>query len=397
MTDNDEIVPLRDAKHRALSPSPSKPGHQPSILEITDPVALEGKPVPERRWVVERWIPHGSVTLLGGDGGLGKSLLVQMLATAAAADVPWLGMRVAHMKSLCIFCEDDSDEIHRRQVAINRHHKLDFADLTGTSWQSRIVEDNALVDYRVIESGVRGRLEPTVLYHSIRRYVGDNGIQLLILDSLHDLFPGNENSRPEVRRFTQYLARIALNMDGAVILTAHPSVSGLASGSGLSGSTAWNNAVRSRLYLTRPPQDEDAGPDEDARVLSCKKSNYARANETMKLRWCDGIFTRENLAESGGFIDSRDKATRECEIKEMFLLALDKLTKQGRHVNSHKNQQNYAPKVMKTLTDFNGCGRREIEHAMNRLFEKGKIRIAQAGPPSRPRSFIARATKDAEP
>ncbi len=45
---------------------------------------FEGEVIPERRWLVPDWIPQGQVTLLGGDGGVGKSLLAQQLMTSLA-------------------------------------------------------------------------------------------------------------------------------------------------------------------------------------------------------------------------------------------------------------------------------------------------------------------------
>jgi AAA domain len=44
--------------------------------------SLEGKPVPEREWLVRDLIPAKNVTLLYGDGGTGKSLLALQLGAA---------------------------------------------------------------------------------------------------------------------------------------------------------------------------------------------------------------------------------------------------------------------------------------------------------------------------
>jgi hypothetical protein len=63
-----------------------------------DPRALEGQPVPARRFVVTPWIPMGRATGLYGAGGVGKTTLMQMLCTATAlnpAKFPnanWLGL-----------------------------------------------------------------------------------------------------------------------------------------------------------------------------------------------------------------------------------------------------------------------------------------------------------------
>ncbi|MDP6385061.1 MAG: hypothetical protein QGI93_02590, partial [Planctomycetota bacterium] len=48
-------------------------------------------------------------------------------------------------------------------------------------------------------------------------------------------------------------------------------------GSGFSGSTAWNNSVRSRLYLTKPKLGDDDQADHRTpeRLLRAMKSNYS--------------------------------------------------------------------------------------------------------------------------
>ena len=48
-----------------------KPGY------IVNPAKLMGKKIPQREWLVEGMIPHKTVTLLTGDGGLGKSLPIK--------------------------------------------------------------------------------------------------------------------------------------------------------------------------------------------------------------------------------------------------------------------------------------------------------------------------------
>jgi RecA-family ATPase len=55
-------------------------------------------------------------TSLYGAGGEGKTLLAQMLATACAVGGNWLGLTVKRCRSLLIFCDDDQDEMHRRQA-----------------------------------------------------------------------------------------------------------------------------------------------------------------------------------------------------------------------------------------------------------------------------------------
>ena len=56
----------------------------PEPLKIIDPTAWQNQPVPERQWLVPGLIPLHNVTLLAGDGGLGKSILAMQLMAACA-------------------------------------------------------------------------------------------------------------------------------------------------------------------------------------------------------------------------------------------------------------------------------------------------------------------------
>ena len=95
----------------------------------------------------------------------------------------------------------------------------------------------------------------------------------------------DENQRAQARQFISLLRKLAHKYNCAVVVLAHPSLSGLNSGSGTSGSTAWSNSVRSRFYLQRLQDD-----DPDKRVLTLEKNNYARIGTEINLRWEDGCF-----------------------------------------------------------------------------------------------------------
>jgi RecA-family ATPase len=352
--------------------------YRPPKLDAFVADRWQGVSIPERQWIAQPWIPRGAVTLLGGAGGEGKSLLSQMLLTSVALGRPWLGLDVAAVRCLGIFCEDDEGELQRRQADINRAYNADMADLDALHVFSAVGEDNALVAYGTTETGGRGLLEPTDFYRSIRAYIAEHGIQLVVLDSLHDLFPGNENSRPEVRRFVQYLIAMALDMDGAVILTAHPSLSGMSSGSGMSGSTAWNNAVRSRLYLSRPEAEGDAEPDDDARVLSRMKANYARKGDKIPLQWCDGVFVRPD-ADEFGFVAAVDRAAQRRRCQDVFLDLLARREAEGRPVSAKSRSSNYAAAEFAKHPHRQGYGKTDFERAMEALFSERRIEIVTYG------------------
>jgi RecA-family ATPase len=264
---------------------------------VISPVSQQGQPVPPRRWIVEGLIPAGNVTMLAGDGGLGKSLLALQLLTCTAIGKPWLGFGTLACPCLGVFCEDDLDELHRRQADINAHYECAFSDLASCTWMPRVGENNLLMTF-----GKDGPGQTTSFYGEVLRQVEALKARLVALDSLHDLFGGDENRRAEARQFIAALRTLVLRYDGAVLLLCHPSLSGMNTGTGTAGSTAWNNAVRSRLYLTRPTpskrtdqaqSQEDEG-DANERVLKTMKANYSGLGGKVRLLWQDGVFVRQD-------------------------------------------------------------------------------------------------------
>jgi len=341
-----------------------------SSLGIIDPIRWQGQPIPPRRWIVEGLVPHGSVTMLGGDGGLGKSLLTMQLLTAAATGRFWLGETVMPCRALGVFCEDEADELHRRMADILDANGLAFADLEDLQLVSRVGMANEFLS-RDKYGKPKGA---SAFYVQVLEQARAFGAQLVVLDGLHDLFDGNENSRPEARQFVNMLRRIALEVDGAVVLCAHPSMSGLNSGSGTSGSTAWNNAVRSRLYLTRPRADDE--PDPDVRVLRSMKSNYGKVGDEIRLRWKAGVFVRDGGEMAHGPVV---QITRQ----QAFLACLDAATEQGRFPSEAVNSPRFAPRLFATMPQAAGLSRKDLEKAMRDLFDEGRIKVGSVSGPDR--------------
>ena len=96
-------MPPRDQSFSIDSFAPANPRHAVSNIPLIDPIALQGVAVPERSWIVRDWIPNYQVTMLNGDGGIGKSLLAQQLLTSCATGNSWLGLDVKPCKALAFF------------------------------------------------------------------------------------------------------------------------------------------------------------------------------------------------------------------------------------------------------------------------------------------------------
>src|SRR4029078_8585315 len=115
--------------------------------------------------------------------------------------------------------------------------------------------------------GPKRKLDATPRFHELKASVAELRPPLLVLDTLADFFAGDEISRTHARQFIGMLRGLAIEFERCILLLAHPSLSGMSSGSGTSGSTAWSNSVGSRLYLERVKDDRGVEQDTDARVL----------------------------------------------------------------------------------------------------------------------------------
>jgi len=341
--------------------------------------SLNGKAVPARQWLVDGLVPQKTVTLFSGDGGTGKSLLALQLAVAVSTERAWIGNPVSKGRVIYISAEDDDDELHRRVDDILRAEGCSYSALAGLTLRSLAGEDALLA----VDSQLA--LMKTALFEELDARAAEDTPALIVIDTLADVYPANENDRAKVRQFVGILRGLALKRKCAVMLLAHPSLTGLNSGTGTSGSTAWNNSVRSRLYLSRI-SDNGYEADPDARVLTTMKANYGRIGGEINVRWQAGVFVAQ--AWPTGF----EALAVGAKCERVFLQLLDQHIETGVRV-SQSGGRNYAPKLFAEHPDNEGCTQRAFRTAMSSLFARKTITISEDGPPSKRRSFIMRAAQ----
>ena len=244
------------------------------------PASWAGKDPPRRDWMVENAFVRGSVALVSGDGGIGKSLLMQQLCTCAALGRQWLGMATQAGRTLFFGCEDDRDELWRRQSGICRSLAIDMTDLgeAGMEIAPRVGRDNILSRLERTD----WQMQPTRLMERLLAYCLDRGVSYVVIDTATQTFAGNQNDEQQVTAYVNQLRRLAIAIQGVVVITKHPSMAGRALGTGESGSVSWNNAVRARLYLNRDKSNN--------LTLRVMKSNYGPAGEEYPIRWERGCF-----------------------------------------------------------------------------------------------------------
>ena len=364
----------------AATPPPAVPYTQ-NGLKLIDPSTFIGTP-PARRWIWPDWIPSGAVTALYGDGGTGKSLLAMQLMTAVATSTPFLGQhQVMECRALGFFCEDDEEELWRRQEAICASAGLPLSALSNMRLISGVGKDNTLIRFE--RPGAPPQL--TGLYDKILEAALNFEAKLVVIDGAADTFGGNENDRQMVRQYIGVaLTKMAREIDGAVVLLAHPSRSGLQGGDYSGGSTGWNNSVRSRISLAHA-KDDASGP---GRRLRREKSNYAGRHDEIQLVYGDGVL-RPSRGSTAGVPQARGEVAT-----AVFLACLDEATTANRPVSDASRAGNYAPKTFARTpkAKAEGLTKEDFTHAMEALFSAGSITMQAYGKPSAGTRKIIRAS-----
>jgi len=169
--------------------------------------------------------------------------------------------------------EDDEKEIWRRMVPIVQHYGATMPDLVGKFH----VLDFAGKDAVLAAPDHYGVMQPTPLFKQLREAACDIKPKLIGLDTGADVFAGNENDRSQVRQF----------------VNTHPSLTGISTGTGLSGSTGWHNSVRARAYLHSATTAKGEEPDPELRELTFMKNQYGPKDDRVLLRWKNGLFVPE--------------------------------------------------------------------------------------------------------
>lgn len=282
-------------------------------LDLTPVSAWAKAPPPRpREWVMEGMIPAGRVTSLLGAGGLGKTLVALQIALHVSLGRSLFGVQVKGGPVLGIFCEDEEDELNRRLRAACEAERLTLEDADRLVARSRDGYDNILATFD------HDHIRMTGFYAELEATVKEMRPTLVILDTLADIFAGDLLSTTHARQFIKVaLGGLCVRYGCAILLLAHPSKAGLASGEGDGFSGAWSNSVRSRLYVSRPkpPDAPDGEPSTDVLdrlVFEVKKANYSKGDVRLPLRYESGAFVldADPIVGSVGPSAARTKTAR---------------------------------------------------------------------------------------
>lgn len=350
---------------------------RPAYAAIT-PASWKGTQPEQQRWLAAARVPSGDLTIMSGNGGSGKTeIITQLLVHVAAGLGDWLGCTIEEGAVLFLSCEEPEHNIRDRVERICKHRCIDPYKLPDLHLLFPDLESTWLV-----HANKDGRLARAPLLDWLETWIVEHKPRLVVVDNVAAVFDGEAIARRQVRAFLAMLRKIAREHDTAIVLLDHPSVRGMADGSGTANSVDWRNSVRSMLHLSDPEKD-----DPDARALTVTKSNYGRTGEKVTLRWSGLTFTTAMAGEASPYRASADR-----DVDEMFLRLLDRFSAQGRTVRPSTGRGS-APAEMADEHDAGGIKAEAFRAAMGRLLTAGTIRIVESGPPSKRVKHIERAAQ----
>jgi len=326
---------------------------------------------PEQSWFRNGWL-HSGTTLLAGAGGEGKSTLVQHEPTCGALGRPYFAAECEPYRSLVWNCEDEHDDMWRRQERICEHERIGMPELDGKlHLVSRYGCENALM------AEVQRTLVSTSLFEELRQQVNDLMIDVLWLDNVAHMFLGSHDDRTQVTQFINLLNGLVRGRSFGVVLVAHVS---RALGSEFSGSVAWENAARMRWYFgSKLPDtqrdDADEAPSLETRFIAKRKSNYS-ARDVVRMTMRNGLLVPDAPpGHVGGLVVQLD----ERKAEEIVVAGFRSLRGMGLVPTDSKNSPEYLPRQMIDKGLGCGYGKGELAKAMNRLMTAGAFSRGVAG------------------
>ena len=252
----------------------------PPLLRPVSVADALSNPAPPPVFVWDGYLPRGTVALFGAHGGTGKSTIALMLLVCAALGRPLFGVPTIRTRTLFVSLEDGANVVRHRLASICRAWGIDPVELHDGL---HIVDGTDNPELFACEGRSAG--EPTATHGELSRLVQAEGYGLVVVDNASDAYGGDEIQRRQVRAFMRLLGGIAKLTDCAVMLLAHVDkttsrAKRAEGGEGYSGSTAWHNSARSRLFMTRG--------DDGLLTLEHQKSNLGRCREPLTLEWPEG-------------------------------------------------------------------------------------------------------------
>lgn len=220
---------------------------------------LFGNEIQERaiEWLWDQYLPMGSLILLAGNGGVGKSTITCDIAARVTNGALWPDGSPCRKpgKVLIWSSEDDPARVIKPRLMAAGANPNNYA----------------IVGPMIDERGEKRSFDPACDMNALRSAVEQiGGISLLIIDPIVSAVTGDMNKVNEVRRSLQAIVDFGASVGCAVIGITHfaKGTAGRIAAERVIGSTAFKDLSRVTIAVAK---DEESGE----HVFTRAKSNYS--------------------------------------------------------------------------------------------------------------------------
>jgi RecA-family ATPase len=367
----EKFHPRKDAPKAKPNGNGAHPPIEPFLL--IDAAGWHGTDRPTREFLDGRKLfPYGYASILTGAGAVGKTLLALQASVACTSAGKWLGADIRHGPVLFYSAEEPIKEMHIRIDEICEAENLHLSDLSGLY----IIDLNELGDAALIRGDNKtGVAKTTELFDRLEKTIAAIEPVVVWLDNRGLLVTGNENDRTIASMAMRSLQLLAERYQCSIIMLSHPSLTGINTGTGSSGSTAWMNTARSVINMTKPKDEGEEGAGDDVRVLENNKANYAKHGTKVSLKWEFNRFICTDPPPSADSnIGRMDKA------EKVFMRLMVWHEAKGIDLAHSVKSPDYAPRMFDQMPkeQREGLNLMWFKRAMMSLLDQDKIKLVDA-------------------
>ncbi len=207
----------------------------------------------QQHFILEPFIPFRSIVLFDGLGETGKSLLAMQLALCVASGKPFLNSLTNKQKTFYFTAEEDEYAFNDRLIKLMKGLNITNDDLAGNfRWLSVFSENFKCPIYRLFEI-IHGGVEKTAFYDYLLNIIAHFSPQLVILDSLVNLYGLDENNSSHASIFMESLKMIAKNYNCSFFVLHHQTKEAMRTDGEriFRGSMVFRDQARERITLQK--------------------------------------------------------------------------------------------------------------------------------------------------
>ncbi len=259
------------------------------VCESNGRPSISDQPPSARNYIFAGQVTAGTLSVLGGQGGVSKTMLMMQTCVAAAVGSSLGNLSVSHGSSLLFLGEDDTAERDRRFGAICKRANADKATVEKLVKCYGAAGLDIRLTQKVDANAHETRLgEEVIRIAKAHQQATGVPLNMIVFDHARLVLGGDPNNAEDVTQLTRVLTNIARSTGAAVFLLAHSPKSVIAkagseiNAADIAGSSAFVDNARAAFMMWTMREDEakahhvPLSERTDYVRLENVKANYAR-------------------------------------------------------------------------------------------------------------------------